>query len=72
MNRIDTNSNKMANEELLIILNERIRMFDNQRKTADRIKELQKKAKSFIKEQEMKEIELINLLIKTENKNKNK
>ncbi len=62
----------MANEELLIILNERIRMFDNQRKTADRIKELQKKAKSFIKEQEMKEIELINLLIKTENKNKNK
>ena len=62
----------MANKELLNLLNERMRMFDDQRKTTDKIKDLQKKAKEFVRQQEEKEQELINTIIQTENKIKNK
>ena len=61
----------MANQELLNILTERMRMFDNQRKVNEKILELKGKAKKFKQEQEEKEEELIKEIIKTENRIKN-
>ena len=61
----------MGKKELITILNERIRMFDEQRKVHDKIKELKKKAMMFKQEQEQKEHELLKEVIVAQNRIKN-